>query len=107
MTFRGYQYSVSATVDLSLHEVQFIRQMALRHYDATCRQAAGVGGFLYSWKNRFSLWAGDLDRAQISVNSSEADLVCKILERDTQRVAWLSLVRLMMNQHRLMNPGEG
>jgi len=36
---------------LTIHQIQLLRGLSKNHYDATCREAYAVGGFMYGWFN--------------------------------------------------------
>lgn len=63
----------------SLTDAQFMSLIRLSgaHYDATCRAASSLGGFIYGWGNIRTL--GD-PAAQLRATWRELDLCCKILE---------------------------
>lgn len=103
MKFREFSYDVRAEVEISLEDVELLRELATAHYDATARAAAKEGmtldqlstvvdaskakaGFLYSWRNQVSKppvgrrVRRPLPGVLVCMTSHQINLCCKILE---------------------------
>lgn len=64
---------------LTVQDVQILCELAESHYDATCKQAAAVGGFLFGWSNA----VGDLDMGipvHVAGSTRQLDIALKALE---------------------------
>ena len=91
MKFQEFSYDVRAEVEISLGEVELLRELAQAHYDHTCKdaaltldqlgtvvdsdRAAKQGGFLYGWRNQVSE-----PPVPVGMTISQVNLCCKILE---------------------------
>ena len=92
MQLKEFDYDVFLMVDISGHELLFLTKLSLRHYDATCRAAGMVGGFLYGFCNHWGFaadgeWncdiagAPNLERIEtIKMKGRELDTLAKICE---------------------------
>ena len=61
---------------ISAQEIEMLVDLSTRHYDATCKMASALGGFIYGWRN---MAAGHVAVA-VSATWRDLDLCCKILE---------------------------
>ena len=66
---------------LTPEEIRVIVDCSKLHYDAVCRQASALGGFVYGWKMCLTLLSKS--SVQCSATTRELDLCCKILENPT------------------------
>lgn len=76
-------------LSLSYPDATFLSELAAMHYDATCKNAGRLGGFLYGWINHLTL-ADACEAADTTVDATwrELDICLKILENtgtDEQR----------------------
>lgn len=92
MKFKKFDYDVFVLVEMSGHDLLFLRSQALNHYDIECVASAQKGGFLYGFFNRwifdaaprgFSLTEDrlDLDRLiEVKLGGRELGILSKICE---------------------------
>jgi len=97
MRFQEFNYEVRAEVEITLAEVELLRELAKAHYDYTCKAAAKEGerlsldecadvvaseqaaaergGFLWGWRNQVA------DPPMlVTMTLRQINLCCKILE---------------------------
>lgn len=113
MQFKEFDYDVFVMVELSGHELLFLRDRAKQHYDGSCKGTAEVGGFLYGFCNHWMMESpdpsaetmllhnkrGDLDRkTTIKMSGRQLDMLAKICEFNTDpnpMLQTLDFVRLL------------
>lgn len=78
----AFDYNISARVRLSFAEVQHLLEQSALHYDAECRRAGVLGGFIYGWRNHFDPdRPAPGDEVELRASLDELDTVAKILEQ--------------------------
>ena len=91
---------------IDLATVEALISLSIKHYDATCRAAGQVGGFLYGWRNRLRFAeeekAAEPD-AQVAVPSAtwrELDITLKIIEWMEAPMATTAADRALLYKYR-------
>lgn len=62
--------------NLTKAQINLISYVAQSHYDSVCRESAGVGGFVHSWRNAIMFE----ESFKLSASSGQLDTMLKILE---------------------------
>lgn len=88
-------------LDLTVEQVNLLMQMSAMHYDARCKQAGQVGGFLYGWSNQVrwrdeAMQAGPLMHGPWLCKAVADDLntLMKIMEWAPVRLADIAMLHL-------------
>lgn len=66
-----FAYDVSVLLDITVDDVRTLQICAARHYDGVCKSAGMVGGFIYGWMNRFTLFTNGDEPTEIYATARE------------------------------------
>ena len=81
-------------LDITSDQLTMLAELAALHYDAACKSAAEVGGFIYGWiiERR---WVGRSDPTDMSMTATwrQLDLCLKIMENPPRGYSRMDAVR--------------
>lgn len=67
-------------LEIDMATVDLLLETSRSHYDANCRQAGRIGGFIYGWNNRFPLSDEPPATAEVRASGRDLDITLKIFE---------------------------
>jgi len=93
--FVKFAYQVRVTVDLCRADLDYLIQVAERHYDFVCKSFALEGGLLYGWRNYFE--GRDNERTSWDLTVRDLDVIAKILEQSPGMHLYFPFRRLLID----------